>query len=187
MEGRQWEGTGGLRNICRAGEGEGQAGTARAGSSGSALLACLPSGSGAQGRDLSCLSPAACTMSLGVVVKAALQKDFVVDPKPTEIPLPPGTFPIVTLESATVPRWHQGQSPDRCPDIQGPWCISGAEAFLGHYCSVPASSPLRPARPAPRSVRFKILSCSWFSVRFSVIVPFLATGRGCIPSPATSR
>lgn len=46
MEGREREGTGGPRNIRRAGEGEGQAGTAPAGSPGSALVACLSPGLG---------------------------------------------------------------------------------------------------------------------------------------------
>lgn len=93
MEGREWEGTGGLRNICRAGEGEGQAGTAHVGSPGSALVACLSSGPGAQGRDPSHPSPAACTLGLGVVIKAALQKGCVGDSAPAEILPPPGASP----------------------------------------------------------------------------------------------
>lgn len=79
--------------------------------------------------------------------------------------------------SARLPQ-RQGQSPGRCPGVRRTVCL-GAEACLGPYCSMPASSPLSLARPAPRSGHFKMLSCSWFSV----IGPFLVTGRGCTPPP----
>lgn len=111
MEGREREGTGGPRNIHRAGEGEGQAGTAPAGSPGSALVACLSPGPGALGRDPSDPSPAACARSLGVVVEAGLQKDSVGVSEPTEGLLPPGAFPRATPKSVSPSATASGSNP----------------------------------------------------------------------------
>lgn len=137
MEGREWEGTGGPRNIRRAGEGEGQAGTAPAGSPGSALVACLSPGLGlwaetpptrpqlrAHGAWVSRLRQLCRRILLGTPSPPRVFCHQAHSPEPHPSP------------SARLPQ-RQGQIPGRCPGVRGTVCLWGRalpRALLLHAC-----------------------------------------------------